>query len=54
MELKKVTTDTQGLMDHVNHFLKDHGLELYQTDAFTFCTEEDQYLDLDIKEADQH
>ena len=29
VELKKHTTDTQVLMDNVNHFLKDHRLELW-------------------------
>jgi len=49
MELRKDTTDTQILIDNVNHILKDDGLELWKTDAFTTGS----YMDFHIKEADQ-
>jgi hypothetical protein len=53
MALRKDTTEEHVLMDHVNHFLNDHGLELWKTDAFT-RPPYPSCMYFFIKEADQH
>ena len=53
LELRKVIT-TQTLMDNVNHFLKEHGLELLKTDIISWVTDVRCFVFFYIKEADQH